>query len=217
MDCHTTFPFAIYTPKESCLVSNTFIRFSTSLLHSLALASLPLTSLPRLSLLRSHPSSKTDNYVIGNAASGGWAGLQFPILPEPVDPTLRFTRAVVPKDRPVLLVSGNSVHSSSWFSSNSGAVYDGGSLYWEESDTTSKTLIYNPGRVGTNRLTRMTKDAAGKDAWFRIDNTTVWLVNVGATGWGKRSEYHGFEVRGRREEGGRRRMETGGRTMKHTL
>ena len=119
----------------------------------------------------------------------------------------------MPKDRPVLLVSGNSVHSSSWFSSNSGAVYDGGSLYWEESDTTSKTLIYNPGRVGTNRLTRMTKDAAGKDAWFRIDNTTVWLVNVGATGWGKRSEYHGFEVRGRREEGGR--QEEGDRRTDH--
>ena len=187
-------------------------RFPSSLLHSLTLASLPLTSC--FSSLT--PSSATDNYVIGNAASGGWAGLQFPILPQPVDPTLRFTRAVVPKDRPVLLVSGNSVHSSSWFSSNSGAVYDGGSLYWEESDTTSKTLIYNPGRVGSNRLTRMTKDAAGKDAWFRVDNTTVWLVNVGATGWGKRSEYHGFEVRGRREEEGGRREEGDTRTDDET-
>ena len=51
------------------------------------------------------------NNVVGNAASGGWAGLQFPVLPEPVDPTLRYN-GVVPKDRPALLISGNSVHSS---------------------------------------------------------------------------------------------------------
>jgi hypothetical protein len=57
--------------------------------------------------------SNPHNYVVGNAASGGWSGLQFPILPEPVDPALRFN-GVVPKDRPALLINGNSVHSNSW-------------------------------------------------------------------------------------------------------
>jgi len=137
--------------------------------------------------------SNAYNYIIGNAASGGWAGIQFPILPQPVDPFLRFN-GVVPKDRPALLISGNSVHSSSWFSINSGAFYSGGSLYFEETDTESRTLKYNAGRVGTNRLTRDTRDEDNSPIWFKVYNSTAWLVNVGATGWGRRSEYHGFEV-----------------------
>ena len=42
--------------------------------------------------------SNVHNYLVGNAASGGWAGIQFPILPEPADPTLRFN-GVVPVGR----------------------------------------------------------------------------------------------------------------------
>jgi len=137
--------------------------------------------------------SNAHNYIIGNAASGGWAGLNFPVLPEPADKTLRFN-GVVPKDRPALSITGNSVHSSSWFSSNSGSVYAGGSLYWEENDVDSEVLKYNAGRVSSARLTRTTTDEFGKAAWFHVDNTTAWLVGVGATGWGKRSEYQGFEV-----------------------
>lgn len=34
--------------------------------------------------------SNVHNYIIGNAASGGWAGIQFPVFPQPVDKTLRF-------------------------------------------------------------------------------------------------------------------------------
>ena len=120
--------------------------------------------------------SNVHNYVVGNAASGGWAGMQFPVLPEPVDKMLRFN-GVVPKDRPSLLISGNSVHSSSWFAQNSGAMYEGGSLYWDSSDVDSETLIYNAGRVSSSRLTRYTKDENGEDDWFRIYNTTVWLVS----------------------------------------
>lgn len=138
--------------------------------------------------------SNVHNYIIGNAASGGWAGIQFPILPQPVDPKLRYN-GVIPKDRPALLISGNSVHSSSWFSYNSGSFYSGGSLYWEEDDVESKTLKYNAGRVSGERLTRNTKDGNGKNEWFKVYNSTAWLVNVGATGWGRRSEYSGFEVR----------------------
>ena len=138
--------------------------------------------------------SNAQNYVVGNAASGGWAGLQLPVLPEPIDPALRFN-GVVPKDRMALLISGNSVHSSSWWSSNSGSVYSGGSLYFAESDTASEgPLYYNAGRIGAARLSRSTKDDAGDDAWIRVQNTTAWLVGVGATGWGKRNEYTGFEV-----------------------
>lgn len=137
--------------------------------------------------------SNVHNYVVGNAASGGWSGIQFPVLPEPVDKTLRFN-GVVPKDRPSLLITGNSIHSSSWFAQNSGAMYEGGSLYWATSDTESETLIYNAGRVSSARLTRYTKDEDGNDDWFRVYNTTVWLANIGATGWGKRAEINGLEV-----------------------
>ena len=97
--------------------------------------------------------------------------------------------------RPSLLISGNSVHSSSWFSYNSGAVYAGGSLYWEEDDLDSTTLKYQSGRTSSRRLTRATETLeTGEIEWFKVQNTTAWLVNVGATGWGRRSEYLGFEV-----------------------
>ena len=137
--------------------------------------------------------SNAHNYVVGNAASGGWAGLQFPTLPDPIDPALRHN-GVVPKDRPALLIAGNSVHSSSWFATQSGSVYAGGSLYYAEDDVGSTQLRYNPARVGTLRLTRSTQNDAGDDVWFTVWNTTAWLVGVGATGWGRRSEYRGFEV-----------------------
>lgn len=137
--------------------------------------------------------SNVHNYVVGNAASGGWSGIQFPVLPQPADKTLRFN-GVVPKDRPSLLISGNSVHSSSWFAANSGAVYEGGSLYWGEEDVDSETLVYNAGRVSSKRLTRHTVDENGGADWFRVYNTTAWLVNIGATGWGKRAEINGLEV-----------------------
>ena len=136
--------------------------------------------------------SNAHNYIIGNAASGGWSGIQFPVLPEPADKTLRFN-GVVPKDRPSLLITGNSIHSSSWFAANSGAMYEGGSLYWDEDDVDSETLIYNAGRVSSTRLTRTTKDENGIE-WFKVYNTTVWLANIGVTGWGKRAEINGFEV-----------------------
>jgi len=137
--------------------------------------------------------SNAHNYIVGNAASGGWAGIQFPVLPQPADKMLRFN-GVVPKDRPSLNITGNSFHSSSWFAKNSGGMYEGGSLYWEETDLNSETLIYNAGRVGSQRLTRSTKNDDGNADWFRVYNTTAWLVNIGATGWGRRSEFNGFEV-----------------------
>lgn len=136
--------------------------------------------------------SNVHNRVIGNAASGGWAGINFPVLPEPADPTLRYS-GVVPKDRTALEIVGNSVHSTGWFGKNTGAVYAGGSLYWDEDDTNSTLMKYNAGRIGSTRLSRHAKDDDGKNAWFRVQNTTVWLTNVGVTGWGKRSEYLGFE------------------------
>ena len=119
--------------------------------------------------------------------------MQFPVLPQPADPELRYN-GVVPKDRLALSITGNSVHSSSWFGLNTGAFYSGGSLYWDEDDTDSEVMKYNAGRVSGVRLTRYTKGEDGVDAWFKVYNSTAWLVNVGATGWGKMSEIHGFEV-----------------------
>ena len=137
--------------------------------------------------------SNAYNYIVGNAASGGWSGLQFPVLPDPVDKTLRYN-GIVPKDRPALVINGNSMHSTSYFGTQAGGLYDGGVLFWEEADTNSTVLKYNAGRKGTLRMTRNTKDANGVEMWFRVTNTTAWLVNVGATGWARRTEFSGFEI-----------------------
>ena len=133
------------------------------------------------------------NYIVGNAASGGFQGIQFPVLPEPNDPNLRYN-GVVPRERPSLLITGNSVHSTGWYATNVGAVYEGGALYWEEDDTDSTTLVYNAGRVGSTRLNRDPYDKNGNPVFMQIYNTTGWLNSVTVTGWGSRSELHGVEV-----------------------
>ena len=101
------------------------------------------------------------NYVVGNAASGGWAGFQFPVLPEPADVSIRFRQPPVePSKRPILAFHGNSAHSSAWWTARTGAVYVGGGLFYTGSrdagqgawvpNAASSELRYSPGRIGTS-------------------------------------------------------------------
>lgn len=55
-------------------------------------------------------------------------------------------------------------------------MYEGGALYWDESDTNSETLIYNAGRI--SNIARTIVDDNGDDDWLRIYNSTVWLVSI---------------------------------------
>ena len=67
------------------------------------------------------------NRVVGNAASGGWAGFAFPIVASPLKASAGAT--VTPEARPLLDFNGNSAHSCGWWWSRGGCVYFGGKLW----------------------------------------------------------------------------------------
>lgn len=147
--------------------------------------------------------SNAYNYVSHNAASGGWAGFHFPVLPEPADATIRFrTPLVEPSKRPVLVFSGNSAHSTMWWTNRAGAVYVGGGLFYTGSrdagqgnwvaNSASSELRYSPGRIGTS--------TAQGDFFPRhyqlltFHNVTVALVGGGVSSWNFASEWIGLEA-----------------------
>jgi len=72
------------------------------------------------------------NNIIGNAASGGWAGFAFPLLIRPIG----LHRSVVmrPSSRTALIIDGNTAHSTGWFWYHSSAFYFGGSLYFNSNN-----------------------------------------------------------------------------------
>jgi hypothetical protein len=53
------------------------------------------------------------NHIIGNAASGGWAGFAFPLLDTPIGPS-RYVD-LKPTWRTELTIDGNTAHSSGWW------------------------------------------------------------------------------------------------------
>ena len=64
------------------------------------------------------------NTLVGNAASGGWAGFAFPALRQPVK-AHRNVASFTPESRTMLRFEGNSAHSSGYWWYNAGAVYIG--------------------------------------------------------------------------------------------
>lgn len=60
------------------------------------------------------------NTIIGNAASGGWAGFAIPMHKKPVGPSSNFK--MTPEARPTLRFSGNSAHSSGFWYAKGGAL-----------------------------------------------------------------------------------------------
>eukprot|EP01132_Coremiostelium_polycephalum_P000408 gene408-516_t len=124
------------------------------------------------------------NKIIGNAASGGWAGYSFPNLYKPIGNFRNET--LNPSGRPTLLFEGNSAHSSgyTWLESG-GSIYVGGNL---SHSLVTGDLIYYTGR--TFRNTRLN----GVPVWMRYSNTKVFLSNSGVNHWGERIEVVGLEA-----------------------
>ena len=85
------------------------------------------------------------NNIVGNAASGGWAGFNFPNLQTGVDSV--FKEAVFrPSSATGLQLDGNTAHSTGWWWGHAGAFYIGGALYYKSDGR----LEYNPGRNSQN-------------------------------------------------------------------
>ena len=141
------------------------------------------------------------NYLVGNAASGGWAGFAFPELPTPV----KLHRGVVktPSARPLLAFDGNTAHSSGFWWQNAGTIYFGGKLW--HPDEASDALRYNPGRQNPARDTCTCEpvecgwcSTCGckevDKAFVSLTNTKVFLsLGTGLSNWGARVELLGLE------------------------
>eukprot|EP01132_Coremiostelium_polycephalum_P010213 gene10213-12524_t len=123
------------------------------------------------------------NRIIGNAASGGWAGFSFPNLYKPIGNHQSVN--LDPSSRPTLEFNGNSAHSSgySWEASG-GIIYVGGNL---SVSTVTQKLVYHTGRTSRNT------NLYGADVWMKFTNTKVFLGNSGINHWGERIEAIGIE------------------------
>jgi len=143
------------------------------------------------------------NYIIGNAASGGWSGFAFPLLAEPVG-LHRGTR-LRPSSELSLIIDGNTAHSSSWWWKHSAPFYFGGTLYYNDDDV----LEYNAGRDLTRPKRApcvinkcKTIDGCAEyswcqpfhQAWLKVTNTKAFLAaGVGLNSWNGRMELINYE------------------------
>lgn len=120
------------------------------------------------------------NSIVGNAASGGYSGFFYPVLPAP----LGLNRAVplVPSTRPMLLFDGNSAHSSGYFWENAGCIYFGGKIYYVGND-----LTYNSGRNEFD-----TRSLDGSPAYMEFTNVKTFLCMSGHMSWGARMELRNY-------------------------
>ncbi|KAJ3232656.1 Fibrocystin-L [Chytriomyces hyalinus] len=138
--------------------------------------------------------SNPRNSFIGNAASGGWSGIIFPIFQTPMGLHRNLT-SISPRSRPIKVFDGNSAHSSGYWWGNGGAIYVGGLLKYE----TNGTMSYNPGRTvgATTDACNAPLKSYGCDqadwAWLRFSNTKVFLANRGMMYWGNRAEILRYE------------------------
>lgn len=144
--------------------------------------------------------TNANNVIVGNAASGGWAGYSFPMLTKPVK-LHRSVTSFTPSSRMLQRFDSNTAHSSSYWWFSSGAIYFGGKLFHPD---TSETLAYNPGRQNPARSTCIVEPCtinsacdcwAAYEAFTRLTNTKVFLLRgVGINHWGTRPELVGFEA-----------------------
>ena len=141
------------------------------------------------------------NYIIGNAASGGWAGFAFPALLTPLGPH----RGVKlrPSSVTELTIDGNTAHSTGWWWKSAAGFYFGGSLYYNDDDV----LEYQAGRDLKNRReTCLVNKCNGKpgscgnfcrpreQAWVQVSNSKAFLVaGVGFGSWSGRMDVLGYE------------------------
>lgn len=124
------------------------------------------------------------NTIIGNAASGGWAGFSFPNLPTPIK--LSRSWGVFPEKRPTLKFLGNTAHSSGYAFPGGGCIYTGGLLWYP---TGSDLLRYNNGRYARDTLNA---DNSAEGIMF-FNHSKTWLCGLGVSHWGKRIEIVDYE------------------------
>jgi hypothetical protein len=141
------------------------------------------------------------NYIIGNAASGGWAGFAFPNLREPIG-IHRGGVNIRPSSVTALTIDGNMAHSTAWWWYHAAAFYWVGSLYYNDEDI----LEYNAGRDQNNERVNCNVNKCETEGncdeycspaehnWITITNTKAFLVaGVGFGSWSGRMEVIGFE------------------------
>jgi len=140
------------------------------------------------------------NYIIGNAASGGWAGFAFPILPTPLGP--HRDEKLRPASVTGLTIDGNTAHSSAWWWYHAAAFYWGGSLYYNSNGV----LEYNSGRdfangrmaCSVNKCVANNNCNAYCQEWERVPievtNTKAFLApGVGFGSWSGNMDITGYE------------------------
>lgn len=115
-----------------------------------------------------------NNYVIGNAASGGFAGYSLPNLPEALGGS---ADRVLPINYGMSHFDGNSAHSAGYFWDKGGCIYAGGIL--EVVDVNGQPrLRYQSGRP------QWDQQRAGLDVFT---NSKTFLCTIGVTHWGRES------------------------------
>jgi hypothetical protein len=153
--------------------------------------------------------SNIRNNLIGNAASGGWAGFSFPVLQKPIGDNR--DKRVRPSSRTGLVLNGNTAHSTGWWWKRAAGFYFGGALYY---DLDGITLVYNAGRdlTGDAKLNKGIRSTCKIDycttlgncnslcylkdrAWIQLNNTKVFLIpGSGLNSWSGRMEILGYEA-----------------------
>lgn len=134
------------------------------------------------------------NFVIGNVASGGWAGFAFPVFDSPTGPNKDLDYS--PKEKAALVIDGNTAHSTAYFWGSSAAFYFGGALFYDDNDQ----LVYNAGRErsSSQRRNPCIEDEDTGDCIpteNRITNTKVFLTpNVGIGSWSGKMEVINYEA-----------------------
>ncbi|MBX3222131.1 MAG: hypothetical protein KF795_16555 [Labilithrix sp.] len=116
--------------------------------------------------------SNGNNRIIGNAASGGFAGFSFPNLPKAIGGS---AERIDPILYGVSHFDGNTAHSAGYFWGDTGCVYAGGTLR-EVDDGGQKVLEYTSGRQTDPNLLRRTPEV--------FNNTKTFLCEAGITHWG---------------------------------
>ena len=137
--------------------------------------------------------SNAYNTIVGNVASGGWAGFGFPGFPRPIGEfkDLDFE----PQARPTKEFRGNTAHSAGWYWGRGGGVYIGGQLTYADGAKTK--LKWLSGREARNTRVEKTtgfKSWEGTPLTMTFLNTRIYACNKGLLHWGNRVDIDGFEM-----------------------
>ncbi|EGC32074.1 hypothetical protein DICPUDRAFT_82065 [Dictyostelium purpureum] len=127
------------------------------------------------------------NTIIGNSASGGWAGYAFPNLEKPIGN--HRSVQMIPKAYPTKVFEGNTGHSSGYFFVSGSTIYVGANLTYNPVDN---LLYYDSGRFERFTYTNGTV-ISGNEVPMRFNNTKIWLSHYGIGHWGVFVEVVSYE------------------------